>query len=85
MAALICLMLFIAVVYFTGYVAVGSLLVSALMTLLIWLLKGSPNHVYLAFFIGVLIWIKHADNIKRLFAGTETNWRVWKEEKDKAK
>ena len=84
-AALISLLLFIAVVYFSGYVAVGSLLVSALMTLWIWLLKGSPNHVYLAFFIGLLIWLKHADNIKRLFEGTETNWRVWKKEKEKTK
>ena len=85
LAALISLLLFSGVVYFSGYVAVGSLVVSALMTLWIWLLKGSPNHVYLAFFIGVLIWIKHADNIRRLFAGTETNWRVWKKEKDKEK
>ena len=85
LAALISLLLFIAVVYISGYVAVGSLLVSALMTLWIWLLNGSPHHVYLAFFIGVLIWIKHSDNIRRLFEGTETNWRVWKNEKDKAK
>jgi glycerol-3-phosphate acyltransferase PlsY len=82
LAALISLFLFIAVVYFSGYVAVGSLVVSALMTVWIWLLKGSPNHVFLAFFIGVLIWIKHADNIKRLFEGTETNWRAGKKNKD---
>ena len=85
LAALISLFLFIAVVYFSGYVAVGSLVVSALITLWIWLLKGSPNHVFLAFFIGVLIWIKHADNIKRLFEGTEANWRGSKKEKDSAK
>jgi len=83
LAALISILLFAAVVYFSGYVAVGSLLVSALMTLWIWLLKGSPNHVFLAFFIGLLIWFKHVDNIKRLFEGTETNWRVWKKEKEK--
>jgi len=83
-AAFISLVLFAAVVYFSGYVAVGSLLVAALMTLWIWLLKGLPNHVYLAFFIGVLIWIKHADNIKRLLEGTETNWRAWKKQKDRA-
>jgi len=75
LTALISLLLFAAVVYFSGYVAVGSLLVSALMTVWIWLLEGSPNHVFLAFFIGVLIWLKHADNIRRLFEGTETNWR----------
>jgi len=85
LAALVSLLLFIAVVYFSGYVAVGSLLVAALMTLWVWLFKGSPNHVFLAFFIGVLIWIKHADNIKRLFEGTETNWRAWKKEKDRQK
>ncbi len=84
-AVLVSLLLFIGVVYFSGYVAVGSLVVSALMTLLIWLFNGAPTHVFLAFFIGVLIWIKHADNIKRLFAGTETNWRLWKNNKDNDK
>ena len=83
-AVLISLLLFVGVVYFSGYVAVGSLVVSAMMTLWIWLLKGSPNHVFLAFFIGVLIWLKHADNIRRLFEGTETNWREWKKKKEQA-
>ena len=85
LTALISLFLFIAVVYFSGYVAVGSLVVSALITLWIWLLGGSPYHVFLGFFIGVLIWLKHVDNIKRLFEGTETNWRAWKKEKDSIK
>lgn len=85
LAVLISLLLFIAVVYFSGYVALGSLLVAALMSLWIWLLKGSANHIFLAFFIGVLIWLKHAENIRRLFEGTESNWRVLKKEKNKAK
>ena len=85
LTALISLFLFIAVVYFSGYVAVSSLVVSALITLWIWLLGGSPYHVFLGFFIGVLIWLKHVDNIKRLFEGTETNWRAWKKEKDSMK
>ena len=74
-AVLISLVIFIGIVYFTGYVALGSLLVSALMTLWIWLLNGTPNHVMLAFLIGVLIWIKHTDNIKRLLAGTEKSMK----------
>ena len=82
LTALISLFLFIAVVYISGYVAVGSLVVSALITLWIWLLGGSPYHVFLGFFIGVLIWLKHADNIRRLFEGTETKWRAGKKEKD---
>ena len=85
LTALISLFLFIAVVYISGYVSVGSLVVSALITLWIWLLGGSPYHVFLGFFIGVLIWLKHVDNIKRLFEGTETNWRAWKKEKDSIK
>ena len=75
LAALISLFIFIGVVYFTGFVALGSILVAALLTLWIWLLGGTPNHVLLAFLIGVLIWIKHADNIKRLLAGTEKSMK----------
>ena len=75
LAVLISLCLFAVVVYFTGFVSVGSLVVSALMTLWIWLLGGSPNHVFLAFFIAVLIWLKHLDNISRLLAGTEKSWK----------
>jgi glycerol-3-phosphate acyltransferase PlsY len=77
-AVLISLFIFVAVVYSSGFVALGSLLVSALLTLWIWLLGGTPNHVLLAFFIGVLIWIKHADNIKRLLAGTEKSMKKGK-------
>jgi glycerol-3-phosphate acyltransferase PlsY len=66
-------------VYFSGFVALGSLLVAALMTLWIWLLGGTPYHVLLAFFIGVLIWIKHADNIKRLMEGTEKSMKKIKD------
>jgi len=74
-AVLISLFIFVVVVYFSGFVALGSLLVSALLTLWIWLLGGTSNHVLLAFFIGVLIWVKHADNIKRLLAGTEKSMK----------
>lgn len=75
LAVLISLFLFIAAVYFSGMVSAGSLLVSALLTLWIWLLGGPPYHVFLAFFVGVLIWFKHADNIRRLLAGTEKSWK----------
>jgi len=80
LAVLVSLFLFIAVVYFSGFVSAGSLLISALLTLWIWLLGGSSYHVFLAFFIGVLIWFKHAENISRLLAGTE---KGWKKKKDK--
>ena len=81
LAVLISIFLFVAVVYFSGFVSAGSLLVSALMTVWIWLLGGSPNHVFLAFFIGVLIWFKHAENIRRLLEGAEKSWKKKEEEK----
>ena len=81
LAVLISIFLFLAVVYFSGFVSAGSLMVSALMTVWIWLLGGSPNHVFLAFFIGVLIWFKHAENIRRLLEGAEKSWKKKDEEK----
>lgn len=75
LAVFISFCLFAAVVFFSGFVSVGSLVVSALMTLWVWLLGGSPNHVFLASFIAVLIWFKHLDNITRLLAGTEKSWK----------
>jgi glycerol-3-phosphate acyltransferase PlsY len=82
LAVLISLCLFTAVVLLSGYVSLGSLVSAALMTLWIWLLGGSTNHVLLAFFIAALVWIKHLDNINRLLAGTE---KSWKNKKDQAK
>jgi len=74
-AVLISLILFAGIVYITGYVSVGSLMVSALMSLWIWLLRGAPNHVFLAFFIAIFIWLKHMDNINRLLEGKEKSWK----------
>jgi len=75
LAVLISLFLFVTVVYFSGFVSAGSLIVSALLTVWIWLLGGSPHHVFLAFFIGILIWFKHAENIRRLLGGAEKSWK----------
>ena len=74
-AVLISLVLFAVAVYVSGFVSAGSLLVSALMTAVIWLVGGSSYHVFLAFFICVFIWIKHAGNIRRLLDGTEKSWK----------
>lgn len=74
-AVLISIIIFIAAVWISGFVSIGSLLVSALMTLWIWVLGGSSYHVFLAFFIAVLIWLKHMDNINRLLEGTEKSWK----------
>jgi acyl phosphate:glycerol-3-phosphate acyltransferase len=74
-AVLISLFLFVGIVYVSGFVSLGSLLVSALLTLWIWLLGGSPNHIFLALFVAVFIWLKHMENINRLLEGTEKSWK----------
>ena len=74
-AALLDLAIFIGVVYNWGYVSLGSLTAALMMPGLVWLIDGSRNNAVLALFIGVLIWIKHRDNIKRLLKHEEKSWR----------
>jgi glycerol-3-phosphate acyltransferase PlsY len=52
-------------------VSLGSLVGVAAMPLLLYLLNATDYYVYLALIIGALIFIKHRDNIRRLFSGTE--------------
>lgn len=74
-AALIDLLIFVGVVYNWGYVSLGSLTAALMMPGLVWLLTGSLSNSVLAFAIGVLIWVKHRDNIVRLMQHEEKSWR----------
>jgi len=74
-AVFIGLAIFISVVLFWGYVSLGSLAAAASMPLWVWLLSGSPLYTSLALFIGLLIWLKHHDNIVRLLKGEEKSWK----------
>ena len=74
-AALIDLLIFVGVVYNWGYVSLGSLTAALLMPGLVWLLSGSLSNTVLAFVIGMLIWLKHRDNIERLMKHEEKSWR----------
>ncbi len=74
-AVLIDLLIFVIVVRVWGFVSLGSLTASAAMPALIWLLKGSENIFLLALIVGVLTWIKHYENIKRLIRQEEKSWR----------
>jgi glycerol-3-phosphate acyltransferase PlsY len=60
------IIVFVAVVRIWGYVSLGSLTAAALMPILVFLLEGPGQKVYLAILIAALIWLKHAENIKRL-------------------
>ncbi len=51
--------------------SVGSLAASASLCPLAYWYYQLPNYPILAGVIGVLVWIKHRENIKRLFSGQE--------------
>ncbi len=74
-AILISLLVFIAAVFFSGFVSVGSLLASGLVPLWLWLLGGSTVTVAVAILVALLIWLKHHANIVRLIHGKEKSWR----------
>jgi len=74
-AAVIDSLIFVGVVYNWGYVSLGSLTAALMLPGLVWLLTGSLSNSVLAFAIGVLIWVKHWDNIGRLMHHEEKSWR----------
>ncbi len=75
LAVALCIVVFVAVVRVWGYVSLGSLLAAALMPLLVYLLEGPGYKTYLAAVIAVLIWLKHAENIRRLIKHEENSIR----------
>ncbi len=74
-SVLISAALFIGAVFFSGFVSVGSLAASALLPLWLFLL-GEPKVVVTGgLAVGLLIWIKHHENIARLIKGEEKSWK----------
>ena len=78
LAALIALLLFILIVKVSKYVSLGSIIAAIAYPICIWLVGafvwGRENVLIGVTFtsvIGVLLIIKHKDNIRRLIAGTE--------------
>jgi glycerol-3-phosphate acyltransferase PlsY len=74
-AMLISLIIFFIAVFISNYVSVGSLLTTALLPLNIFLMNYPSEYIICSFFLAILIWIKHKDNIKRLLKGEEKTWR----------
>ena len=62
---------FFGVVLKWRFVSVGSLTAAALMPILIAILTESKPYVITSLIIAGLIWYRHQDNIRRLFAGSE--------------
>lgn len=71
----ISLVVFVASVFFSGFVSVGSLLASGLIPLWLYLLGASNVTIITATVVALLIWVKHAANIKRLVNGSEKSWK----------
>lgn len=70
-----CLLVFVAAVYLSGFVSLGSLLGSASAVILLLLLDAPSWKVALASVIVALVWAKHYQNIGRLLTGTEKSWK----------
>jgi len=74
-AVVFILAVFIAAVFFSGFVSLGSLLGALTVIPVLWLLAEPSWKILLAVFVVLMIWIKHYQNIGRLLKGTEKSWR----------
>ena len=69
------LALFLLTVSVTGFVSAGSLITTFVLPFLIYAFGYPQEYVLCSALLGVLIWIKHKDNIKRLLKGEEKSWK----------
>ncbi|MBA4419047.1 MAG: acyl-phosphate glycerol 3-phosphate acyltransferase [Syntrophus sp. (in: bacteria)] len=72
LAILASILLFILVLLKWRFVSAGSIAGTALVPLTLYMLKAPGEYVCLSLVVGILILVKHKDNIKRLMAGTES-------------
>jgi len=70
-AFLVCVMVYVLVLCCWGYSSAGSLSAAAILPGAIWLATHSLSITGCAFIMALLIFVRHADNIKRLLEGTE--------------
>lgn len=68
---LVCVLVYVLVVCCWGYSSAGSLSAAAILPGAIWLGTHSLPITGCAFIMALLIFVRHADNIKRLLEGTE--------------
>lgn len=79
-AAIICLGIFVAVVYFTRYVSLGSMLAALSLPVVLLLMqilfnKDVPDALFqFSLLVGVLIVFTHRKNVRRLIEGTENRF-----------
>jgi acyl phosphate:glycerol-3-phosphate acyltransferase len=70
------LLLFVAVVWWSRYISLGSILAAAVMPILMGLLDRRPPLVLMTVVVAALVVWKHKENIKRLREGTENRFKA---------
>ena len=68
---LVCMLVYVLVLCSSGYSSAGSLSAATILPGAIWLATHSVPLTICAFLMAALIFVRHAENIKRLFEGTE--------------
>ena len=68
---LVCVLVYVLVLCFWGYSSAGSLSAATILPGAIWLATHSVPLTGCAFVMAALIFVRHADNIRRLREGTE--------------
>jgi glycerol-3-phosphate acyltransferase PlsY len=74
-ALLLAGIVFLAIVFLTRYVSLGSMVAAATIPLFVWLLSGSQPLLLAAILGALLIVFAHRGNIGRLAHGTESQFR----------
>ena len=70
------LVIFIAVVWKSRYISLGSITAAAVMPGLVAVIDGRPPLVLMSVFIAALVVWKHRENIQRLRAGVENKFKA---------
>lgn len=68
---LICLLIFSLIVAASRFVSAGSLVASLLIAPFVYFFHHNPHLMIVSFLFTLLIWLRHRDNLKRLWRGEE--------------
>jgi len=70
------LLIFVATVWWSRYISLGSILAAAVMPVFVALFDGRPPLVLMTVVVAALVVWKHKENIKRLREGTENRFKA---------
>ncbi|MEN3039437.1 MAG: glycerol-3-phosphate 1-O-acyltransferase PlsY [Candidatus Kryptonium sp.] len=69
------MLVFFPIVYFSGFVSLGSIISMISLTIFILIFKYPIEYFYSSLILAILIIFKHKENIRRLLKGEEKTWR----------